>query len=266
MSFQILSTQICSSCDKVFTDTLSNMSPTLYCTKCKSSKIFCNKCVTDICPTCGTSLREKNSTYPTILFNAIKEGDTEKVREIYWERHGDINTEINDEGDTPIIYSALQNKFEICEYLLDIGASVCDKSRYGRTALMEMVRCRSSNWPAKLAALFSSSVNEQDNDGRTALMFASMGAGLFGSKRGNIRILEQLISFGANPTMTDKNRYTALGHAIQGNNQSKTSNNQEIVSRLEFEIVNFVARAEFRKTFSHSFDPKGNLLLKRFDE
>ncbi|MCF8209207.1 MAG: ankyrin repeat domain-containing protein [Rhodoferax sp.] len=270
MSPQFLIEQNCSSCGKLFTDTLSNISPTLYCTTCKTSKtsktskILCKTCATDICEICGTSLREKNNTYPTVLFNAIKEGDIERVHQICCTEHGDISNEINDKGDTPIIYSAICNEFKICEYLISIGASA--RNKYGRTALMEMIRCRSAKWSPELAALFSGSVNEQDCGGQTALMFASVGAGVFGSRRGNIRILEQLLSFGADPTMKDKHGYTALGHAIKANEKSKTSNNQEMVSRLEIEIVNFVAHAEFRKSFTHSFDPKGNLVLSQLDK
>ena len=95
----------------------------------------------------------------------------------------------------------------------------------------------------------------------TALMFASMGAGVFGSKRGNITIIRQLISFGANLGLVNKRGQTALGVAEASNSKSKASANDEVVALLKEAAIQQHAMKEFHAKYRCSFDSNGVLVL-----
>jgi len=204
------------------------------CLECKEVFFICGECLGAICPKCNGSLKNKMETFPDNLFNAIKNNNLVEVKNICDLENKDVNFIFNEDGDTPLIRAALYKNNEISQWLIvNCNASINAKNKIGRTPLIEMVRCRDSAWPKKLALLFALSVNEQDVDGHTALMFASQGAGLFGSKRGNIKIIEQLLGFGADVFLKDKYNNTALDLAKRSNNRSKTRNNQTIVDFLE---------------------------------
>ena len=52
---------------------------------------------------------------------------------------------------------------------------------------------------------------------RAELSVASVGAGLFGSRRGNSTIIKLLVDLGANTAVEDMRGLTALGHAMRSN-------------------------------------------------
>lgn len=261
MSFAIKSTLQCTSCKKNFIDEWPT-TPTLHCVACNLDYLLCTKCSVISCPECGNKLKDKEKTFPKILFNAIKNNDLEEIKIIYRMHEENIDVLFDERGNTPLIYAATNKNIEICQYLIDdCNASVSATDCYGRTALIELVRERSSNWSKKLADLFQKSINVQDHDGRTALMFASKGAGLMNSKKGNISLIKQLLEFGADPLIKNKKGYTALGLASLENNKSKTSSNQDVVHLLEQEMIKFSSSAEFYKNYKYYFDEKGDLIL-----
>lgn len=204
------------------------------CIKCRKVFFICGDCLGGQCPECKENLISKEETFPDNLFKAIEKDDLFDVINICNLENKNVDFIFNDKGDTPLIKAAKSGKYEICQWLIEkYNASLNVKNKIGRTPLIEMVIHRDSNWPKELASLFASSVNEQDSYGKTALMFASKGAGIFGSKRGNIKIIEQLLDFGADVFIKDKYKNTALDIAIQSNDKSKKSSNQAVVDYLK---------------------------------
>jgi ankyrin repeat protein len=127
--------------------------------------------------------------------------------------------------------------------------------KYGRTALIEMVR-RRGKYHTEVAALLQSSVNAKDSEGKTALMFAAEGGGLFGSRRGNLSLARDLIGLDADPLIQDRGGRTALGYAIASNDKGT---NQDMVDYLEELIRTRIALREFEKLYEYTFDRKGCL-------
>jgi len=205
------------------------------CLTCKEVFFICGKCLGAKCPSCKGTLINKEVTFPDNLFNAIKNNNLEKVEKICNVENTDLNHIFNDNSrDTPLISAAISRKYEICQWLINTGnASIKAKNKNGRTALIEMVRCRNSNWPRKLAKLFAASVNEQDKSGKTALMFASVGAGLFGSNKGNLKVIKQLLEFGADIFIADNFENTALSYAKLSNKRGRVASNYAVVEYLE---------------------------------
>nr|WP_280177504.1 ankyrin repeat domain-containing protein [Microvirga pakistanensis] len=111
---------------------------------------------------------------------------------------------------------------------------------------------------AEVAARLRSSVDAQDDDGRTALMFAAKGSGLFGSRRGNLTIARDLLALGADLSLQDKQGLTALGFAIRSNDTDK---NNEMVEFLQQEMVKEEAMRSFKQRHSYRFDEKGHMEL-----
>ncbi len=126
---------------------------------------------------------------------------------------------------------------------------------------MEMIRCRGSKWPKEIAALLRQSVNEQDGSGMTALMFASIGAGAFGSKRGSLAIIRQLVAFGADLALVNKRGQTAVGVAEMENAKSAASANEEVVEFLKAVSIEQRAMKNLRSKYRCSFDSNGVLIL-----
>jgi ankyrin repeat protein len=115
------------------------------------------------------------TVFPHSFFEARRNGETSSVDRLLRERSVDLNTLVDDNGDIPLAI-AVGAKGEgvataMCKRLLRLGASPhAQMLGTGRTPLMEMVPLLI--FKRDVAHLLPSSVNKQDNDGRTALMFA----------------------------------------------------------------------------------------------
>ncbi|HQX34034.1 MAG TPA: ankyrin repeat domain-containing protein [Dokdonella sp.] len=205
-----------------------------------------------------------DTNFPSTLFQAIQRSDIEQVKSIYSEEGGkEINAVFDENGDTPLIRAACRGEATICEFLISTWrASPHAASRIGRTALMELIRTRSEKWPAKLAAHFASSVNAQDYSGKTALMFAAKGAGVVGSRRGNLTIIRQLMEFGANVSLRNNRGVTALGVAQTENNDSPSLANQPVIDFLKRTAIEQRALTELHRNNHCTFDANGELILQ----
>jgi ankyrin repeat protein len=174
----------------------------------------CLACVAKPCPKCrkGT-LEETDKIFPHSLFRAIAQDDDAVVARLLSGRPEKLDDLRDKHGETALSLAARQKPatraYRICETLIELGASPRTKSdRVGRTALINAVHFR--QFSKKIAGLLISSINDQDVDGRTALVHAVLGAGLFGSEQGNASIVDALLSLGANPSIQDKKGRTAL--------------------------------------------------------
>lgn len=131
----------------------------------------------------------------------------------------------------------------------------------GSTPLMVAVSLR--NWTKKLLDLLSSSIDEQDDYGRTALMFAARGGSGWGAEKGNIAIavaLAALVALGASACICDKFGKTALAYAEE---KSATNQNNRMVALLREAIIAETARKEFDRRYNCNFDKNGVLRASR---
>lgn len=196
------------------------------------------------------------------LKDAISREEVSTISDILVENQLDVDAPMPDGGDTPLVFASCAGRLASCEHLIKRhGASIFARNRSGRTALMEMIRCRGSKWPKGIAELLSRSVNEQDGAGKTALMFASSGAGLFGSKRGNLAIVRQLVAFGADLALVNNRGQTAVGVAEMENAESAASANGEVVEFLKALSIEQRAMKDFHSNYRCSFDSNGVLIL-----
>jgi hypothetical protein len=233
------------------------------CDRCSTLYFVCGHCRGQPCPECGGPLKKKGDLFPHNLFRAIRRGDVDEVRRVLYALPSNIYEIVDEQGTPPLIAAAIDHQLEICKILVEEHAVFRSQSdKYGRTALIEMVRLRGGKWNRSIADFFASTVNHCDNDGRTALMFAAQGAGAFGAKRGNVGIAQQLIDMGADVSVVDKRGLTALGWAMQSNKASKTSNNEEMVDFLTKRMVAQIAYQEFHQRYDYRVTEKGALALR----
>jgi hypothetical protein len=192
-------------------------------------------------------------------------GDWDEVFELLTEYWIDPSTIIcAKSGYSLLTLAAIEPAPEACERLIKLGASPENGGTVGaRSALTMMVWLRDRAWNSKhrkiVALLAEHTVNHQDSDGKTALMFASTGAGGFGSKRGNLRIINQLISSGADPSLTDRRGRTALTLAVASNDASRTSSNDDVVQLLESYSVEYAAKKWFAEKYRVKFSDSGEM-------
>jgi len=196
------------------------------------------------------------------LKDAIRREEISAISDILVENQLGVDAPMPDCDDTPLVFASGAGRFASCQHLIDRhGASILARNRFGRTALMEMIRCRGSNWPKAIAELLTQSVNEQDGSGKTALMFASSGAGAFGSKRGSLAIIRQLVAFGADLALVNNRGQTAVGVAEMENAKSAASANEEVVEFLKAVSIEQRAMKNLRSKYRCSFDSNGVLIL-----
>jgi len=169
-------------------------------------------------------------------------------------------------GHSLLTMAATEPAPEACEKLMRWGADPAFGGTVAaRSVLTMMVWLRSNPWGSKqrkiVEMLALDTVNHQDSDGKTALMFASVGAGLFGMKRGNPGIIDQLMRHGADPSIEDRRGCTALMHAVESNDRSRTSANRDVVELLETHSLNHMAKQWFLREQRVAFSDNGTMSI-----
>lgn len=139
----------------------------------------------------GANATFKNSQMDTPLLIACKRGYIENVEALI-NAENDISLDERDESsNTPLMIAAIQNNAKIVDVLLNAGANADIGNFSGATALMLACKGGHSASVTILLKKARGSLDIQDNEGKTALMYAV----------GHPRIVHQLLSAGAN---TDK--------------------------------------------------------------
>ncbi|PKG83318.1 hypothetical protein CXF85_11355 [Colwellia sp. 75C3] len=261
MSLNVAHGKSCDICNQhIFTQNVEDWPQKLKCLKCGDILLSCVNCLDECCPSCEGELKAKKESFPDNVFIAIGTSDIEKVSQILNREYVNFDDITNDNGDTLLTRAAVNLDYEMCSHLIkNYHANTCNQSQYGRTALIEMVRTRSGKWNKKIVQLLSRSVNIQDSSGNTALMFAATGAGCFGSKKGNLQIIKHLIELKADLALTDRRGLTALGRAIESNNVSKNSTNDDVVEYLEKVMIQQEALKLFNQQYIYEVSDKGEL-------
>jgi len=193
-------------------------------------------------------------------------GDWEKVFRLI-ECHGiNPNTIVcSKTGYSLLTLAATEPAPEACERLVAMGVDHRYGGRLSRTPLINVVQNRNSKWGSRnrtVVDLLASTINDQDSDGRTALMFAVVGAGLFSSKRGNLKLITQLVELGADLSLRNRWGRTALMEAIRDNDASPTSANADVVQLLKKYTIESEARRIFEETWQPVFSEAGELTLR----
>jgi ankyrin repeat protein len=222
---------------------------------------LCKKCTAKPCRNCQGELVKSQDVFPNSLFYAIAKGDMDGVQHILNElpQKGANLSQLTDRDGSSLLHAACRVKdrkaaLAISELMIQNGASNQMKDQSGFTALTSMVR--ESHYKPDVAMLLQSSKDINDNSGRTALMFAAKGGGLFGNRRGNLTVVRHLLSMGADLFLCDNSGRTALGHALKSND---TGQNEAMIEFLEHEMITQTAVAEFRRLNDSSFDSNGVL-------
>ena len=141
------------------------------------------------------------------LRNAAKEGNTEEV-ELLLDRGANIEAK-NRWGQTPLLIAADWGKTETVERLLNRGANIEAQDNDGWTPLMYAARSGNTETVALLIER-GANIEAQDNDGWTPLMYAA--------RSGNTETVALLIERGANIEAQDNDGWTPLMYAARSGN------------------------------------------------
>jgi ankyrin repeat protein len=135
-------------------------------------------------------------------FEALKASDSEKVLSLVKTNPDLINAQ-NGKGYTAIILSSYNNQLALTKELIALGGNACLPDNKGNSALMGVIFKGHDQMAIDL--MEKCNVNHQNNNGQTALMFAS----LFGKEL----LVEELLKRGANVDLKDNDGRTAIGLA-----------------------------------------------------
>lgn len=137
------------------------------------------------------------------------------------------------DGNTPLIYAALEDGIQSAKNIIDEGADVNEGNHAGVTPLMFAAMHQNSDMVDFLLGN-GAKVNATSNNGSTALMFAA--------PFGYVCITNSLIKAGALVALADDDGDTALKHAVD-------ANQHETVAILEnqyiLESINKPAKLRF---------------------
>lgn len=221
--------------------------------------------------------KRNESVLATEIFKAVRgtppnrQGNWDEVFRLLDQHNLHPDTVFQSEGSATsawslLLFAATEASPEGCEGLLRRGANPRLASTGCRPPIVEMVRLRTQRWGTAQNAvlnLLKGTVNIGDSAGMTALMFASIGAGAFSSKRGNIRLIERLMQLGADPTIKDNRGQTALMHAVRANKQSKTQANDSVEVLLKSRMFTFLAEQKFSADYFQDFSDDGTLTVTK---
>jgi ankyrin repeat protein len=133
-----------------------------------------------------------------LLFRASAKGDVGQVRKLL-DQGSNVNAR-EENGETPLMYAAVEDRTEVVDFLLNRGAAVNAVSLNGETALTRAVAVSRYNTVALL--LTRGADIEKDNP----LMYAAGG--------GDVKMIKLLLDRGAKINAVDNDGDTALAAAV----------------------------------------------------
>lgn len=194
-----------------------------------------------------------------------RHGDWDEVIRLLDQHRIDPNAIITPDSNYSLLtLAATEPAPEACERLIAMGADPRHGGTWSRTPLIDAVNSRSGTWDTrkrKVVELLAATINEQDGEGRTALMFAATGAGAFSAKRGNLGLVKQLVELGADLSLRNRWGRTALMEAIKDNDASPTSANADVVALLKSYTLESEAQRLFREHYKAVFSDSGELTV-----
>ena len=196
---------------------------------------LCKACSGSPCPHCGQGLIPTTAVFPHSLFTAIEDGSVGGVGRIITRCSTGLGRIHDKSGHHPLAVAARvpdkDKAAALCALLIGVGISPHARTgECGRTTLILMARYRV--YHPKVADMLAASVNDSDTGGQTALMFAVVGQGLFGQRRGNLAIAKHLVGMGADAGKADVRGHTALDHARKANDTDRNNDLVDYLKRL----------------------------------
>jgi len=252
----------------------------LACRKCLLAfEITANSECDDRCGECGGKLCSIVEVPEVLVFFEAVKGNWERVFEI-----------IDESSLNPNLLGCPIDKwgFSRNATLMLIAAArlnldSCQKLAY-RHANMALGQVRFGNCPPivwvllfrygthdkerrEVIEFLGETVNEADTSrgGKTALFAASTGQSLLGwnMHRGNIGLINLLLTLGADVLQVDDRGNTALFYAIEDMKASRTAANISVVKLLKEKTIEKIATNLFQKEFAHSFSDNGHFEYSR---
>lgn len=154
----------------------------------------------------ATSPPLSNHDQSNDLFDAIERGDLKLVQHLITEVK--INPNIRGKnGITPIILAVIKGDNDIFNFLFENGAIASISDDQGLDALHHAVLCDQYDMARRILEEVFTTADHRDKRGRTAFIHAA--------RSNNIRMIQLLTQFGADPDLTDKDGLHALHHAIK---------------------------------------------------
>ena len=143
------------------------------------------------------------ATDPKEIFDACRQGNIEKIKELYEANPAILNAEDN-KGFTPLILATYNNQAEAVDFLLEKGAAVDPPEASANSALMGVCFKGYADIAAKLLDA-GAEVNQTNANGATALTFAATF--------GHLQIAEMLLKKGADVHIRDSRGKSPADHA-----------------------------------------------------
>jgi len=144
------------------------------------------------------------------IFDACRQGNVEKIKELYEENPDIINAE-DYKGFTPLILASYNDQPLAVDFLLEKGVVIDPPNGTANSALMGVCFKGYTDIAAKLLDA-GAEVNQVNSNGATALTFAATF--------GHLAIAEMLLQKGADVHAQDARGKSPLDHAeIQGNQE-----------------------------------------------
>lgn len=148
------------------------------------------------------------------LMSAIRERDIEHVRRAITKNPWLVNFDRTEGYGSPLAMAALSNQPDIIDLLIDSGADVNAKGRWGGTPL-HWAAWRGSADAVDALIHRGANVNaKSDNDGSTPLFWACRGSREgFWSRNNHSATVRILLDSGANPEMVNRDGFYAVSIA-----------------------------------------------------
>ena len=144
------------------------------------------------------------------IFEACRQGNVEKIKELYQQNPDVINAE-DYKGFTPLILATYNDQPQATDFLLEKGAVIDPPNGTANSALMGVCFKGYTDIAAKLLDA-GAAINQINSNGATALTFAATF--------GHLAIAEMLLKKGADVRAADARGKTAIDHAdMQGNQE-----------------------------------------------
>ena len=143
-----------------------------------------------------------------VIFTYIKNNNIQSIKN-YIDSGYDLNLNVNDYGYTPLICVSISNQIKIAKLLLNAGVDVNKQDNDGDTALIWATKYNNHEL-VKLLLNSDADIDKQNNVGNTALIFAVI--------YDRIDIVKHLLNSGADIDKQNNGGNTALILAAYYNN------------------------------------------------
>ncbi|RDD44652.1 Mitogen-activated protein kinase kinase kinase 19 [Trichoplax sp. H2] len=200
----------------------------------------------------NNSLSNDKTDLITIFFEAVKNGDLERVKN-FLQRKGspiDIDTKEKKTGNTPIMYAVMANNLPMVKLLLRYGAdttlrnaeqeTIFDKSKIDMKGYLlgpSTKKLLQSAWQGNaeivrkiLSSGKAANINGKNSEGCTPLLLVTRDIKMFTEVNQALQrdykpveVVTELLQYSAETSIRDVNGYTPLHHAAAANNDIATT-------------------------------------------